>query len=187
MIESPFEPLSSHPSSPSMISTIPPPPRPVSVNSLPSDPSSVTLSYQKSNRSTSAGIQTPDDAQISTVSSPAQAINNDTSVDTEMDDAPVVPPNNNKPTSSVSLRSNSTRFDDLPIEIHEAILDHLFGERASTFTTASPGKAFARNWAKALRHPRRKVLSNLALISSVWRPLVQDRIYRHSQFSSFCC
>jgi hypothetical protein len=71
------------------------------------------------------------------------------------------------------------RFENLPIEIHEAILDHIFGERASTVTANSPSKPSARSWSKALRHPRRKALSNLALISPIWRPLVQDRIYRH--------
>lgn len=101
------------------------------------------------------------------------------SVDTKMEDAPMVVVSD-EPTSS-SCRSE-IRFEDLPIEIHEAILDHLFGERGSTFTTAVTGKLSAQNWTKALRHPRRKALSNLGLISPVWRPLVQDRIYRHSQF-----
>lgn len=45
------------------------------------------------------------------------------------------------------------RFENLPIEIHEAILDHLFGERASTHTSASSGKPSAQSWVKALRHP----------------------------------
>lgn len=73
-------------------------------------------------------------------------------------------------------------FERLPIEIHEAILDYLFGERASTVITNLSAKPSSRSRVKSLHHPRRKALSNLALISPVWRPLVQDRIYRHSKF-----
>ncbi|KAG5296521.1 hypothetical protein I7I50_09722 [Histoplasma capsulatum G186AR] len=72
-------------------------------------------------------------------------------------------------------------FGNLPIEIHEAILDHLFGVRGSTLASLSPSKSRPNSWSKALRHPRRKALSNLALVSSQWRPLVQERIYRHIQ------
>ncbi|KAF5015477.1 hypothetical protein F66182_13180, partial [Fusarium sp. NRRL 66182] len=71
------------------------------------------------------------------------------------------------------------QFDDLPFEIHEAILDHLFGERTSGSGTIVPGRPDAQSWIRALRHPRRKALSNLALISPIWRDLVQERIYRH--------
>jgi hypothetical protein len=80
---------------------------------------------------------------------------------------------------------SGVRFHDLPAEVHEAILDHLFGERVSALTMGAPGKS-ARNWSRCLRHPRRKVLSDLALISPVWRVLVQDRIYRHSQCACHC-
>lgn len=161
------------PSSPLMISTIPPP-RPVSVNSLARAPVSSPLSCQKTSRSTSADIQIHDGPELALLSSPH--LDCQGSVDTEMEDSQMSPEQELRPQSRPELR-----FENLPIEIHEAILDHLFGERASTFTTASPGKASARSWSKALRHPRRKALSNLALISPVWRPLVQSRIYRHSQ------
>ncbi|OAX77972.1 hypothetical protein ACJ72_07723 [Emergomyces africanus] len=72
-------------------------------------------------------------------------------------------------------------FKNLPIEIHEAILDHLFGVRGSTLASLSPAISSPNSWSKALRHPRRKALSDLALVSSLWRPLVQERIYRHIQ------
>ncbi|KAL2369910.1 hypothetical protein, variant 2 [Blastomyces gilchristii SLH14081] len=72
-------------------------------------------------------------------------------------------------------------FGNLPTEIHESILDHLFGVRGSTLASLSPIKSSANSWSKALRHPRRKALSDLALVSSQWRPLVQERIYRHIQ------
>lgn len=81
------------------------------------------------------------------------------------------------------IRSSEACFDNLPIEIHEAILDCLFGERAPASATVVHRKSAARSWMRALRHPRRKVLSNLALVSEVWRPLVQARIYRHSKLA----
>ncbi|KAF9895208.1 hypothetical protein FE257_000110 [Aspergillus nanangensis] len=147
-----------------MISTIPPP-RPVSVNSLARSSVSTPIPYTKSNRSTSAEFAVHDDP----VSAPVVA-------GLPPFQAPVEP-------MVVSYPSPSTRpelrFENLPIEIHEAILDYLFGERASAFTTTGPGKSSARNYNKSLRHPRRKALSNLSLISPVWRSLVQDRIYRH--------
>ncbi len=74
------------------------------------------------------------------------------------------------------------RFDNLPVEVHEAVLDHIFGIRASTTSTSAPGKSSAvRGWSSILRHPRRKALSDLALVSSTWRPLVQERLFRHSK------
>ncbi|KAG0152912.1 hypothetical protein PDIDSM_1871 [Penicillium digitatum] len=71
------------------------------------------------------------------------------------------------------------QFMDLPVEIHEIILDHVFGKRASAGNHSSYGKTSAQNWSKALHHPRRKALSNLALTCRVWTGLVQSRIYRH--------
>lgn len=70
----------------------------------------------------------------------------------------------------------------LPIEIQEAILDHLFGVRNAALGSITAETPTASTWSKSLRHPRRKVLSNLAMVSSSWRPLVQERIYRHSQY-----
>jgi hypothetical protein len=75
------------------------------------------------------------------------------------------------------------QFKDLPIEIHEAIIDHLFGERMSGSNSLTQGRPDARSWIRSLRHPRRKALSNLALITPVWRDLVQERIYRHSEYT----
>jgi len=166
---------SSSSSSPPMLTTIPP--RPVSVNSLAS-PLSSSLSYQKTGRSTSAEIQIHDDSAAPT-SAPASA-DCQSPVDTEMNDNDTHSRLDDPP----SYRSEAC-FDNLPIEIHEAILDCLFGERAPASATVTHGKSAARSWTKALRHPRRKVLSNLSLISPVWRPLVQARIYRHSKYVVF--
>ena len=78
------------------------------------------------------------------------------------------------PTTTMQPVNMGARFVNLPVELHEIILDHLFGER--TATCLSRGKH------SAVRHPRRKTLSNLALICQLWTPLVQGRIYRHSEF-----
>jgi hypothetical protein len=80
---------------------------------------------------------------------------------------------------TVSLKH--TLFN-LPIEIHECILDYLFGFRnsasASARTPSGKSKAL-RNWSNALRHARRREVSDLALVSEKWRHLIQDRLYRH--------
>lgn len=67
-------------------------------------------------------------------------------------------------------------FSGLPTEIHELILDHLFGVRASTANTTSS----SRGWSTALRHSRRRQLSDVALISRSYRELVQGRLFKHS-------
>lgn len=155
-----------------MISTIPPP-RPVSVNSLARAPGPpLAAPAQKTLRSTSTRIPLHDNLYPadSSHSTPASALSYSSPVPHDI--------------STFSCPRNSSReeteFANLPIEIHEAIIDHLFGERASA---AKASKSSLQNWEKALRHPRRKALSNLSLISRVWTPLVQSRIYRHSEFS----
>ncbi|KAF4216661.1 hypothetical protein CNMCM8980_006480 [Aspergillus fumigatiaffinis] len=151
-----------------MISTIPPP-RPISVNSLERIPVIPTLPYSKeASRSASAGFEIHDDP-IPPTTEPGQPDCQTTT--------PTAAELQVKSIGSEPYRSG-VRFHDLPAEVHEAILDHLFGERVSALTMGAPGKS-ARNWSRCLRHPRRKVLSDLALISPVWRVLVQDRIYRH--------
>ncbi|KAH8682525.1 hypothetical protein BX600DRAFT_430399 [Xylariales sp. PMI_506] len=69
----------------------------------------------------------------------------------------------------------------LPAEIHECILDHLFGYRVSTSSPSSLSipSVNARSWSTALRHSRRKELSNLARVTPLWRDLVQARLFRH--------
>ncbi|KAL4962196.1 uncharacterized protein BDV14DRAFT_110356 [Aspergillus stella-maris] len=158
--------------SPFMISVIPPP-RPVSVNAL-ARASTVSnpVSCPKSNRSTSAEIPAHDEGSFAVPvgpDSPESPRWAQSPVDTVMEDVQAAGTPSNRP---------QIQFEQLPVEIHETILDHLFGERTSAFT-ASCGKSPVRSWNKSLRHPRRKALSNLALILPIWRVLVQDRIYRH--------
>ncbi|KAG5975392.1 hypothetical protein E4U55_007709 [Claviceps digitariae] len=74
----------------------------------------------------------------------------------------------------------ASKFDDLPTEVHEAILDHLFGYCISpTSSSAMRISSLTRSWSSALRHCRRRELADLALVNSVWRVLVQQRLYRH--------
>lgn len=81
-------------------------------------------------------------------------------------------------TTVENIDSSKKTFSGLPTEIHELILDHLFGTRASTANTSST----ARGWSTALRHSRRRQLSDVALISRSYRELVQGRLFKHSQF-----
>ncbi|KAI9770221.1 MAG: hypothetical protein M1835_006571 [Candelina submexicana] len=71
------------------------------------------------------------------------------------------------------------RLQDLPTEIQESVLDYLFGARVSTTSSSAASSPVLRGWSNVLRHPRRKQLSNLALVSMTWRQLIQERLYRH--------
>ncbi|KAI9743609.1 MAG: hypothetical protein M1818_002925 [Claussenomyces sp. TS43310] len=71
--------------------------------------------------------------------------------------------------------SSRMTFCDLPIEIHELILDHVFGARGSTANTPTS----SRGWNTTLRHSRRRHLSDLALVNRRYRNLVQGRLYKH--------
>lgn len=76
--------------------------------------------------------------------------------------------------------SSISALNDLPTEIHEQILDHLSGVRSSASSRTTAGKSKAlRGWGTALRHSRRREVSELALVSNKWRELIQDRLYRH--------
>ncbi|KIV94410.1 hypothetical protein PV10_02177 [Exophiala mesophila] len=68
-------------------------------------------------------------------------------------------------------------LDDLPLEVQGRILDHIFGDMHSIYagSTSLRGKSVS----SLMRHPRRKAVSDLALVSHAWRGLVQERIYRH--------
>ncbi|ESZ98322.1 hypothetical protein SBOR_1315 [Sclerotinia borealis F-4128] len=69
---------------------------------------------------------------------------------------------------------------DLPVEIHDCILDHLFGFRAAASARVISGRSkVLRGWGTALRHSRRREVSELALVSPQWRYLIQERLYRH--------
>ena len=86
--------------------------------------------------------------------------------------------------SAASDTEDSSRtgasLDVLPTEIHEAILDHLFGFRVSPKSKSSVDLAcVSKSWGTLMRYSRRKEISQLALVSPVWRHLIQSRLYRH--------
>ena len=69
-------------------------------------------------------------------------------------------------------------IEQLPAEILESIVGHLGGQLG---LTGAKHASRYRDWTCILRHPRRKEITNLALISFTWRRLVQERIFRHSE------
>ena len=74
-----------------------------------------------------------------------------------------------------------TTFHTLPTEIHEAVLDHIFGFRVSTSSAScmAVSKPIGKRSSMLRRYARRKELSDLSLVSRRWRVLVQQRLYRH--------
>lgn len=71
-------------------------------------------------------------------------------------------------------------FEQLPTEVHEAILDHIFGYCVSATSRSTMRiSSLTRGWSTALRHSRRRELTALALVNRVWRVLVQQRLFRH--------
>lgn len=74
-----------------------------------------------------------------------------------------------------------SKLDDLPLEILEGIIGHVVGHLGSTISDSSDSLHTMRNWNAVMRHPRRKKVADLALVSSNWRKLIQERVYRHSE------
>lgn len=76
-----------------------------------------------------------------------------------------------------SSRQQLLSLHDLPLEVQNRVLDEILGEvhAVNAATTSLRGS----NVSHSMRHPRRKAVSELALVSTTWRNLVQERIYRH--------
>ncbi|KAL8959553.1 MAG: hypothetical protein Q9193_003607 [Seirophora villosa] len=70
-------------------------------------------------------------------------------------------------------------FGELPTEVLDRIVSYLAGPLMGPTSKSSCGPRGPRNAGTAMWHPRRKQLSNLALVSIVFRDLMQQRIYRH--------
>lgn len=80
------------------------------------------------------------------------------------------------PDAAAKNRPSDQRLNlqDLPEEIQKRILDYIFGDlRPVNAASSSTGLSHR------MRHPRRKAVSELALISPDMRTMVQERIYRH--------
>lgn len=84
---------------------------------------------------------------------------------------------NNRP-EGYQQKSGGPGFLDLPPEILRSILDDIFGSVSSITSSALVGRSGLRSINTLMRHPRRKTLSDLALVCSALRELVQERIYR---------
>lgn len=85
----------------------------------------------------------------------------------------------NFPTNEYTM-PRMTHFEELPTEVHEAILDHIFGYCVSpTSRSAMRISSLTIGWGTALRHSRRRELTALALVNRTWSILVQQRLYRH--------
>ncbi|KFA60849.1 hypothetical protein S40285_06197 [Stachybotrys chlorohalonatus IBT 40285] len=80
---------------------------------------------------------------------------------------------------SLKAPAPASDLGKLPIEVQEAILDHLLGYRVSATSSSAMRMSKARSWSTALRHSRRRELTELALVSRTWRILIQQRLYRH--------
>lgn len=87
------------------------------------------------------------------------------------------------PCLAEQMPSFNISFANLPTEIHEFVLDHLFGVRGSIASTAISSP----RWSTALRHSRRKQLSDLALVNRKYRTLVQGRLFKHSKCQPCVC
>ena len=117
--------------------------------------------------------QTEDDISVQPLS---QA--NDTSVETE---DPFFVPVAQAAKPSQCPRSH---LENLPPEILEGIVSHIVGHLGSAASDSTGVQHPVRNWNAIMRHPRRKKLADLAIVSYTWRGLIQERIYRHSKVAT---
>jgi hypothetical protein len=68
-------------------------------------------------------------------------------------------------------------FFDLPLEVQNKVIDFIFGDIHSV--TGNNHSLRGKNVSSLMRHPRRKAVSDFALVTKEWRVLVQERIFRH--------
>jgi len=87
------------------------------------------------------------------------------------------------PPDPIPSKPKPTRLQDLPEEIQQGILDSLMGNLSSTSSSAVVRSQGMRDWSTAMRHPRGRQLSDLALVSKEWRRMIQERLYRHGRLS----
>lgn len=118
--------------------------------------------------------QTEDDISVQSLSQAG-----DQSIDTADDHflTPALKPRRD----SEAPKSN---VQDLPPEILEGIVGHVVGHLGAISSDPSSPQHNVRNWNAIMRHPRRKKVADLALVSDTWRRLIQERVYRHSKTAS---
>lgn len=113
--------------------------------------------------------QTEDDISVQSLSQAG-----DQSIDT-VDDPFLIPAS--KPWKD--SEPPKSHISELPPEILEGIFGHVVGHLGSTSSHPSGSQQNVRNWNAIMRHPRRKKVADLALVSETWRRLIQERVYRH--------
>jgi hypothetical protein len=92
----------------------------------------------------------------------------------DVDDVPLLISDAHPPPTATAA------FNKLPSEIHESILDHLFGFRVSASSKSSMAlTSVTKSIGTMLRHSRRREVSDLTFVSKRWKDLVQARLYRH--------
>jgi hypothetical protein len=96
------------------------------------------------------------------------------SIPTPSEETHMPEPNTEQPESSQPPRAT---FSDLPVEVQNKVIDFIFGDIHSV--TGNNHSLRGKNVSSLMRHPRRKAVSDLALVSKEWRALVQERIFRH--------
>ena len=115
--------------------------------------------------------QTEDDISVQPLSQPEDQI-----LDTT-DDPFLIPPAEPREASPCP----KLHLENLPPEILEGIVGHVVGHLGSTTSDPSGLQHTIRNWNAIMRHPRRKKVADMALVSYTWRSLIQERVYRHSE------
>ena len=94
-----------------------------------------------------------------------------------IEEVPILPADHHNKETSCSP------IDQLPHEILDAIISHVGGQLGSPTLVRRSERV--RNWNAMLRHPRRKTVSDLALVSPNWRQLVQERVFRHREVNAY--
>lgn len=83
----------------------------------------------------------------------------------------------------VTTEDSKTSLLSLPYEIHEQILEFVFGPTVSMASPSATSNSSPRSWTKSTPSPRRKILMDLSLVCRSWTQIVQGRIYRQSEFT----
>ena len=83
--------------------------------------------------------------------------------------------------------SPRTYIDDLPEEVQQLILSLIVGNLRSTSSSAETEGHGTKDWSRAMRHTRAKDATNLALVTRTWRTLIQERLYRHGNYTTRAC
>lgn len=78
-------------------------------------------------------------------------------------------------------QATKTKLDDLPTELLELIAGFVVGRLGSASAASTGSENIIRNWNDHMRHPRRKNIGEMALVSRKWRRLIQERLFRHSE------